>query len=143
MNDADPSSEISFRIQHTMLPVADMHRSVAFYTRMLGMKAMSHRVDEHRKVEVDHVGYGDRGMQPTLELTKDVSEGAPAEVRPTGIHVAIEVSDLTRLCGLLERERVDFVQQLKASGPEGRRLTAWIRDPDGHVLELIEIRAAA
>jgi lactoylglutathione lyase len=143
MNEANLVNDLSFRIHHTMLPVADMQRSVGFYTQLLGMRAMGHRVDENRKVEVGHVGYGDRDTQPSLELTKDISADAPAEVRPTGIHVAIHVSDLTKLCAVLQRERVGFVQALKASGPDKRRLTAWIRDPDGHVLELVEIRAAA
>ena len=100
------------------------------------------RTDEARKVEVGHVGYGDRDSHPSLELTMDVGDRAPAEVRPTGIHVAIQVSDLARLCGMLENESVAFIQALKAGGRDGRRLTAWIRDPDGHAIELIEIRPA-
>ena len=126
---------LTFRIHHTMLPVADLDRSVSFYSRLLGMKPMGRRTDESRKVEVGHVGYGD---QPTLELTKDISESAPQSVRPTGIHVAIKVNDLQRLCGILESEKVAFLQPLKGLG--GRRLVAWIRDPDGHALELVEIR---
>lgn len=129
------ASDLSFHIHHTMLPVADLDRSIGFYTRLLGMKPMGRRTDETRRVEVGHVGYGD---QPTLELTKDVSESAPDAVKPTGIHVGIQVSDLQRLCGVLESEHVSFLQPLKGLG--GRRLVAWIRDPDGHALELIEIR---
>ena len=143
MNDDNLVGDLAFRIHHTMLPVADLNRSIAFYTRLLGMKPMGHRLDEIRKVEVGHVGYGDRDMQPSLKLTKDISESAPTEVRPTGIHVAIQVNDLARLCDILQRERVGFVQPLKASGPDKRRLVAWIRDPDGHVIELFEIRASA
>lgn len=141
MSDIDPVAGISFRLHHTMLPVADLDRSVAFYTRLLGMKPMGRRTDEARKVEVGHVGYGDRETQPSLELTKDISTTAPAEVKPTGIHVAIHVSDLQRLCGVLKSEEVRFIQALKELGG-GRRLTAWIRDPDGHAIELVELRAA-
>lgn len=129
------ASDLTFRIHHTMLPVADLDRSIDFYTRLLGMKPMGRRTDETRRVEVGHVGYGD---QPTLELTKDVNENAPDAVGPTGIHVGIQVSDLQRLCRTLEDENVSFLQPLKGLG--GRRLVAWIRDPDGHALELIEIR---
>ena len=131
---------LEFRIHHTMLPVADLDRSIGFYTRLLGMKVMGRRSDEARQVEVGHVGYGDRETQPSLELTRDTSAEAPATVRPTGIHVAIHVTDLQRLCGTLERERVDFFQPLKGIG--GLRLTAWIGDPDGHAIELVEVRAA-
>lgn len=140
MGDANLIKGLNFRIHHTMLPVADLDRSVGFYTQLLGMTAMGRRVDETRKVEVGHVGYGDRDTQPSLELTRDIGENAPAEVRPTGIHVAIHVSDLQRLCGALESERVEFLQPLKGIG--GRRLTAWVRDPDGHAIELVEVRAA-
>lgn len=143
MNDDNLVGDLAFRIHHTMLPVADLTRSIAFYKRLLGMKPMGHRVDDVRKVEVGHVGYGHRDMQPSLELTMDISESAPAEVRPTGIHVAIQVDDLTKLCAMLQQQSIGFVQPLKASGPDKRRLTAWIRDPDGHVIELVEIRAAA
>ncbi|MFI4972466.1 MAG: VOC family protein [Hyphomicrobiales bacterium] len=91
------------------------------------------------QLKVGHVGYGDRDSQPSLELTQDIGDSAPAEVVPTGIHVGIHVSDLKRLCGVLESERVKFLQPLK--GTPGKRLTAWIRDPDGHALELVEVHA--
>lgn len=141
MSDASPVRDLAFRIHHTMLPVADLDRSIGFYTRFLGMEAMGRRTDETRKVEVGHVGYGERDAQPSLELTRDISESAPDAVRPTGIHIAIQVDNLRRLCGALETEGVKFIQPLKELGG-GRRMTAWIRDPDGHAIELIELRAA-
>ena len=141
MNGENLVKDFTFRLHHTMLPVADLDRSIEFYTRLLGMRGMGRRSDDKRKVEVGHVGYGDREHQPSLELTRDISESAPAEVRPTGIHVAIQVNDLQRLCSVLEGERVTFIQPLKGVEPGSRRLTAWVRDPDGHAIELVEIRA--
>lgn len=140
MSEASPVGDLSFRIHHTMLPVASLDRSIAFYTRLLGMKPMGRRADDTREVEVGHVGYGDRDAQPSLELTQDISMQAPAEVKPTGIHVAIHVNDLQRLCAVLEREKVKFLAPIK--GTPGRRLVAWVRDPDGHALELIEVHPA-
>lgn len=137
-NDASVG-ELQFRLHHTMLPVVDLDRSIAFYTRLLGMKPMGRRTDETRQVEVGHVGYGDRETQPSLELTRDISAQAPGAVAPTGIHVAIQVNDLQRLCAQLEREEVKFLAPIK--GTPGRRLVAWIRDPDGHALELVEVHA--
>jgi lactoylglutathione lyase len=142
MNSDSPLERLAFRIHHTMLPVADLDRSIDFYTRLLGMSTMGRRTDDVRKVEVGHVGYGQRDTHPSLELTKDIGDRPPTEVRSTGIHVAIQVSDLGRLCGVLENEHVRFIQALKAGGRDGRRITAWIRDPDGHAIELIEIRSA-
>jgi lactoylglutathione lyase len=132
--------DLQFRLHHTMLPVANLDRSIGFYTRVLGMKPMGRRTDDTRKVEVGHVGYGDRDTQPSLELTQDISESAPVEVKPTGIHVAIHVNDLQRLCGVLEQEHVKFLQPIK--GTPGRRLVAWVHDPDGHALELVEVHSA-
>ena len=135
-------NDLTFRIHHTMLPVANLDRSIAFYTRLLGMTVMGRRTDETRKVEVGHVGYGDRDSQPSLELTQDTGESGPAAIKSTGIHVAVHVSDLQKLCEVMQKERVNFVKALKASGPGNRRLTAWISDPDGHAIELVEVRPA-
>ncbi|MDF2117900.1 VOC family protein [Roseiarcaceae bacterium H3SJ34-1] len=101
MNEASLVQDLTFRIHNTMLPVVDLDRSIDFYTQLLGMKTMGRRTDETRKVEVGHVGYGDRDTQPSLELTKDIDDGAPSEIGPTGIHVAIHVSDLQKLCDAL------------------------------------------
>jgi lactoylglutathione lyase len=119
-----------------MLPVTDLDRSVDFYTRLFGMTVMGRRSDPNRKVEVGHVGYGERATQPSIELIQDVSDNAPATVKPTGGHVSIHVSDLTRLCGVLEAAGVKFKQPLsrRANG----NLRAWVHDPDGHELELGE-----
>jgi len=130
-----------FRIHHTMLPVADLDRSIDFYTRYLGMKVMGRRVDLARMKEVGHVGYGARDTHPSLELTKATGSTAPIDIGPIDLHIGIQVTDLPGLCERLEKEHIGFVQGLKASGPDNRRLTAWIRDPDGHAIELIEIRS--
>ena len=143
MSDQGLAKRSNFRIHHTMLPVSDLDRSIDFYTRHLGMTVMGRRTDQTRKVEVGHVGYGDRETHPSLELTKDTGEAAPAEAGPIDSHVGIQVSDLPKLCEALEKEHVSFLKALKASGPDNRRLTAWIRDPDGHAIELIEIRSPA
>ena len=136
-------NDLTFRIHHTMLPVVDLERSIDFYTRLLGMTVMGRRTDATRKVEVGHVGYGERATQPSLELTQDTREDAPAEIAPIDFHVAVQVSDLHKLCGVLGQQRVNFIKTLKASGPDNRRLTTWIRDPDGHAIELIQISPSA
>jgi catechol 2,3-dioxygenase-like lactoylglutathione lyase family enzyme len=51
MSDESLVGGLTFRIDHTMLPVADLDRSIDFYTRLLGMKGMGRRLDEIRKVE--------------------------------------------------------------------------------------------
>ena len=129
--------DLTFRIHHTMLPVANLERSIEFYTRVLGMRVMGRRRNEARKTEVGHVGYGDRDMQPSLELTQSDGGDTPVTVRPTGVHVAIQVNDLRALWNGLEGSGA-VLQQPPTGRPGSKNLTAWIRDPDGHELELIE-----
>lgn len=137
MSETPSVNNLSFRIHHTMLPVTDLERSIDFYTRLFGMRVMGRRSDANRKVEVGHVGYGDRATQPSLELIQDISDQAPPPVQPTGGHISIHVSDLQTLCGILQAEGVSFKQRLTArSGRGGWR--AWVRDPDGHEIELAQ-----
>jgi len=141
MIEDSPVSGLSFRIHHTMLPVSNLERSIDFYTRLFGMHLMGRRSDPNRQVEVGHVGYGERATQPSIELIQDVSAKTPAAVAPTGGHISIHVSDLTRLCHVLEQAGVEFKQPL--SRRAGGNLRAWVRDPDGHELELGEAPRAS
>jgi lactoylglutathione lyase len=127
---------LTFRIHHTMLPVANLERSIDFYTRLFGMQLMGRRSDANRKVEVGHVGYGDRATQPSIELIQDVGEQAPSRVKPTGGHISIHVSDLQKLCAILENAGVEFKHPLMRR--PGGNLRAWVRDLDGHELELAD-----
>ncbi len=129
--------DLSFRMHHTMLPVADLDRSVAFYTRLLGMKLKDRHASEARKVEVGLLGYGQQASAPFLELIQDISEKAPAQVIPANIHIGIDTSDLRKLCAIIEKESVTFIRPLKQRS-DGMGLSAWIRDPDGHEIELAE-----
>jgi lactoylglutathione lyase len=137
MNGDSLVSDLSFRVHHTMLPVADLDRSIGFYTRLLGMTVKERHRSDARKVEVGLVGYGERAAAPFLELIQDVSDRAPAEVTPANIHIAIDVSDLRALCAVLGRENVAFMRPFKQRS-DGKGFSAWIRDPDGHEIELAE-----
>jgi lactoylglutathione lyase len=137
MNNECLVKDLSFRVHHTMLPVADLDRSVGFYTRLLGMKLKERHASEARQVEVGLIGYGDEASAPFLELIEDTSEKAPAQVTPANIHIGIDTSDLRKLCTILEKEGVTFIRPFKQRS-DGMGFSAWIRDPDGHELELAE-----
>ena len=137
MSDKNSMGDLTFKVHHTMLPVADLDRSISFYTRLLGMKVKERHASEARKVEVGLVGYGDQASAPFLELIKDTSARAPAQVPPANIHVGIDTSDLRKLCDVLEKEGVIFIRPFKERS-DGMGFSAWIRDPDGHELELAE-----
>jgi lactoylglutathione lyase len=137
MKEVTTVKDLSFQVHHTMLPVADLDRSVNFYTLLLGMKLKERHASEARKVEVALVGYGDEATAPFLELIEDTSEKAPDQVTPANIHIGIDTSDLRKLCTILENQGVTFIRPFKARS-DGAGFSAWIRDPDGHELELAE-----
>jgi lactoylglutathione lyase len=137
MSEESLVKDLTFRVHHTMLPVADLDRSVVFYTRLLGMKLKERHASEARKVDVGLVGYGDEASTPFLELIQNTSEHVPVQVTPANIHVGIDTSDLRKLCAILEKERVTFIRPFKQRS-DGMGFSAWIRDPDGHELELAE-----
>jgi lactoylglutathione lyase len=137
MNAESLVNDLSFRVHHTMLPVADLDRSVAFYTRLLGMKLKERHASEARKVDVGLVGYGNEASAPFLELIQDTSERAPTQVTPANIHIGVDTSDLRKLCTILEKEGVTFIRPFKQRS-DGMGFSAWVRDPDGHELELAE-----
>lgn len=137
MTDAPTVKGLTFKVNHTMLPVADLERSIDFYTRLLGMTVRDQHASEARKNKVGLVGYGEGTREPSLELTQDTSESAPSQVTPANIHIGIDVSDLHALCSILEIEGVTFIRPLKARG-DGKGWGAWVEDPDRHPLELAE-----
>ena len=83
------------------------------------------------------IGYGHEASAPFLELIKDTSERAPKQVTPANIHIGIDTNDLRKLCAILEKEGVTFVRPFKQRS-DGMGFSAWVRDPDGHELELAE-----
>src|SRR5438309_382918 len=70
MSDNSLVQGLTFRVHHTMLPVADLDRSIDFYVRLLGMTVSDRHTSEARHNEVGLLGYGDM----FLELTRDTGE---------------------------------------------------------------------
>ena len=142
MSDNSLVGDLTFRVHHTMLPVSDLDRSLGFYTRLLGMKLKERHRSDARKVEVGLVGYGDQAAAPFLELIEDVSEQAPERVTPANMHIAIDVSDLGKLCSVLEHEGIAFMRPFKQRS-DGKGFSAWLTDPDGYQIALAERNAEA
>ncbi|MFN3890453.1 MAG: VOC family protein [Beijerinckiaceae bacterium] len=124
--------QATFRIDHVMLPVEDIDRSIAFYSSLLGMRVLESRSDAKRRIA--HVGYGPRGEQATLELVQTLAAASPPSAG--GGHFCLCVHGLASLCGQVEKSGGSFDRPLDAAGGAVRR--AWIRDPDGHLIELSE-----
>jgi lactoylglutathione lyase len=132
------ASDIKFRIRHTMLPVADMDRTIDFYTRLLGMDVMRIREEPEKKLRTFYLGYGSEDDGPALELIQTGAADTSAKMPPWSGHVALYVSDLYKLAETLKTEGVKFAMEPRPNRPGSKDSVAFIQDPDGYTLELTE-----
>ncbi len=124
------------RILHTMLRVGDLQRSIDFYTRVMGMTLLRTTERPEQKYSLAFVGYGDETQGAVLELTWN--HGVDAYEMGTAFgHIAIEVDDAHAAC---ERIRAAGGTVSREAGPVkgGHTVIAFVEDPDGYKLELIE-----
>ena len=142
MNDATlPQTEATsgtgqFRFLHTMIRVGDLEKSIDFYTRLLGMTLLRRKDYPTGEFTLAFVGYGGEETNTVLELTynwgrKDYEQGSAFG------HLAIGVPDIYGTCAALEKEGVNGP---RPPGPmkHGGSVIAFIEDPDGYKIELIE-----
>jgi len=127
---------ITFNIRHTMLLVSNLDRTLDFYTRLLGMDVQRRRDIPEQNERVGYVGYGKEDDGPSLELIE--SPKTRGRTAPWTGHVALYVSDCYKLCESLKAEGVEFVSEPAPNRPGGRDIYAFIKDPDGYILELTE-----
>ena len=126
-----------FRYLHTMLRVFDLKKSVDFYTRLLGMKVTREREVPDGKYSLVFVGYGDEESETVLELTYNWDQQEPYDVGTAFGHLAVGVPDIYATCDTLRAEGVKITRE---PGPVkfGTTVIAFIEDPDGYKIELIE-----
>jgi lactoylglutathione lyase len=126
------------RLLHTMLRVGDMDRSIQFYTQVMGMKLLRKHDNEEYKYTLAFIGYQDENEGTVLELTYNwgVSE---YELGSAYGHIAIEVDDAAAAC---ESIRQNGGRVIREAGPVkgGTTVIAFVEDPDGYKIELIEKR---
>lgn len=126
-----------FRLLHTMIRVKDLDKSLDFYTRLLGMK-MTRKTDyPSGEFTLAFVGYGDETDSTVVELTHNWGQEEPYDLGTGFGHLAIAVPDIYGVCETLEKEGVKIP---RAPGPmkHGGSVIAFIEDPDGYKIELIE-----
>lgn len=138
MNDqsAAASSTDGFRFLHTMLRVRDLEASIDFYSRFLGMKLLRRKDYPSGEFTLAFLGYGDESSHTVLELTHNWGEHG-YEIGTAYGHIAIGVPDIYATCKALEAEGVKIP---RPPGPmkHGGSVIAFIEDPDGYKIELIE-----
>lgn len=126
-----------FRFLHTMIRVADLDKSIDFYTRLLGMKLLRRREFETGRFTLAFVGYGDENHDTVVELTYNWDQEEPYTMGDAFGHLAIAVPDAYAVCDAMEKEGVPVP---RPAGPMkgGDRVIAFIEDPDGYKIELVQ-----
>jgi lactoylglutathione lyase len=128
------------RLLHTMIRVRDLDHSVRFYTDLLGMRLLRRQDYPEGRFTLAYVGYGDEADTAVLELTHNWDQEGPYDLGSGYGHVAIGVPDIYRACDELKAKGVKIA---RPPGPmkHGALVIAFIEDPDGYKIELIEERA--
>ena len=124
------------KILHTMLRVGDLQRSINFYTQVMGMSLIRTTDRPDQKYSLAFVGYGDESQGAVIELTYNYGV-ASYEMGGAFGHIAIAVPDAAAAC---ERIRTSGGQVTREAGPVkgGNTIIAFVTDPDGYKIELIE-----
>jgi len=128
------------RIIHTMLRVGDLERSIEFYTQVLGMNLIRRSENEQYKYSIAFVGYGDEKDGAVIELT--YNWGVEEYDHGTAFgHIAIMTDDIYKTCDAISEKGG---QVTRAPGPVkgGTTVIAFVKDPDGYSIELINKKDA-
>jgi lactoylglutathione lyase len=124
------------RILHTMLRVIDLEKSLAFYTGVLGMKLLRRTEYPDGKFTLAFVGYTDEDHGAVIELTHnwDVEK---YELGNAYGHIAIEVEDAYAACEKIKQRGGKVVREA-GTMKHGNTVIAFVEDPDGYRIELIQ-----
>ncbi len=133
------------RILHTMLRVGDLQRSIDFYTEALGMTLLRTTERPEQKYDLAFLGYGRNPEHAEIELT--YNHGVPGYELGTAFgHIAIGVPDVAATCAAVRDKAAALGGAItREAGPVkgGTTVIAFITDPDGYKIELIERRETA
>jgi lactoylglutathione lyase len=124
------------RILHTMLRVGDLQRSINFYTKVMGMTLLRTTDRPDQQYSLAFLGYASNPDQAEIELTYNygVSE---YEMGTAYGHIAIGVEDAAATCAAVKAAGGNVTRE---AGPVkgGATVIAFVQDPDGYKIELIQ-----
>jgi lactoylglutathione lyase len=131
------SDASKFRLLHTMIRVKDLDKSLDFYTRLLGMDLIRKKDYPTGEFTLAFVGYGTEEDNAVIELTYNWPQKEPYSLGSGFGHLAIGVPDIYGTCEALAKEGVKIP---RPPGPmkHGGSVIAFVEDPDGYKIELIE-----
>jgi lactoylglutathione lyase len=126
----------AMRLLHTMLRVGDLQRSIDFYTRVLGMKVLRTSENPEYKYSLAFVGFEGNPAQAEIELTYNWGTDT-YELGTAYGHIALGMPDIYAAC---EKIRAAGGEISREPGPVkgGTTVIAFVTDPDGYKIELIQ-----
>ncbi|MFZ6675128.1 lactoylglutathione lyase [Undibacterium sp. Xuan67W] len=128
------------RILHTMLRVGNLQASIDFYTKILGMTLLRQSDNPEYKYTLAFLGYGSNPEHAELELTYNYGVDSYDLGSAYG-HIAIAVPDAYQACADVKANGGNVTRE---AGPVkgGKTVIAFVQDPDGYKIELIERKTA-
>ena len=128
------------RLLHTMLRVVDLEASLRFYTDVLGMKLLRRKDYDGGRFTLAFVGYGEETDTAVLELTHNWDTKS-YDLGDAYGHIAIGTDDIV---ATVEKVRAAGGKITREPGPmkHGTTVIAFVEDPSGYKVELIERREA-
>jgi len=126
------------QLLHTMLRVGNLEESLKFYTEVLGMKLLRQKEYSEGKFTLAFVGYGEESDHTVLELTYNwgVEEYNLGDAYG---HIAIGVDDIYATCDEI-KARGGKVSREPGPMKHGSTVIAFVEDPDGYKVELIQLK---
>ena len=128
------------RLLHTMLRVGDLQRSIDFYTQVMGMQLLRTTKRPEQQYDLAFVGYGSNPGHAEIELTYNYGVDSYDLGSAYG-HIAIGVSDAAATCNAVRDQAAALGGAVtREAGPVkgGSTVIAFITDPDGYKIELIQ-----
>jgi lactoylglutathione lyase len=125
---------------HTMIRVNNLDESLKFYCDHLGMKLLRKQDYPGGEFTLAFIGYGDEKNNTVIELTHNWGTSSYDQGSAFG-HLALGVDDIYKVCNDLKTKGVKVVRE---AGPmkHGSAVIAFIEDPNGYKIELIDLAGA-
>jgi lactoylglutathione lyase len=129
---------------HTSIRTSNIDKSIDFYTRLMGLKLLSRREIPQNDAEIAFL-QDPEGKGAKLELTfyRKQKKFIQADYEERLFdHIAFEVENMEQTISIMRKEKVTITDEPFRLGPAGP-IIAFIEDPDGTLIELIERKQSA
>ncbi len=128
------------RLLHTMLRVGNLDQSIQFYCEVLGMQLLRRKDYPSGEFTLAFIGYGDEADNTVIELTYNWGKTA-YDLGDAYGHIALGVDDIYATCAAIKAQGGKISRE---PGPmkHGTTVIAFIEDPDGYKVELIQLKNA-